>query len=791
MTTGKLNAVTAAVVFAVMMIVYLLTVSPTISFWDSSEFVACSYIMGIPHPPGAPLLSLVGRVMMIVPFFDFRGTGFESIAYRINLLAVLTGALTVLLTYLITVKLITRLSPFTGRMSRDVPVIFSAAITAFLVGFSHQFWGNAVEIETYMPSLFVSLLTVWLVLRWDDARDETSRFRYLILAAYLMGLGIGIHLYVLLMVPTLLFIVITGKPAWFSPKRLWLSLISLFAVYILAGRFGGRGLTMTLMVILSIAGPLMIVRYLRNGISGGKRTLLGAILCLSIFAVGYSVYPTIMVRAGKNPAINQGRPNTLSRYRDYLDRTQYGQGNMYTGMFDRAAPFGYQFGFMYIRYLFEQFPKWGPSPAVTFANDRLPERPGQPADVRRNVYPPVILLLVLVFGLVYHARKDTRLFAALFLYVLVSSLGLVLYLNMENPQVRERGYFFLGSYVGIMVWVGIGMHGCFALVKRWFPVRFRAAAAVTLALVFATVIPSAARSRHLDPRYSNYQVHDRSRNWIPYDYAVNILQSCDENAILFTHGDNDTYPLWYAQHVEGVRVDVNVINLSILNAPWYIKQLRDGKPPVPITYSDDYIDMNLCGGSLRSYRTALWTPDPKEVTVAGITWDMQPNYLSSDRKSGFLFVSSIMTVHIIENVNWSRPIYFSTYVEPAKLLGIEEYLSLEGLVFSLTRESSGSEDYAVSLPALEHAVNSYRYRGITDSEVYKQPDTVKLLQNYFIGFLELSYNYAREGDTERSVKAARTAYEFSLGNPNRLTLLESVLTAAGLGEEVRTIMGKD
>ena len=186
--TGKLNTMVALAVFMVMIFIYLLTVAPTISFWDSSELITCAAIMGIPHPPGSPFLSLLSRVMMIIPFYDFRplfnpqldwgsgGGGFEStrravavtqrIAYRINLLAVLSGALTVMLTYLITVKLITRMVPFKGNLKHDGLIIFCALLSGLMAGFSHQFWENSVEIETYMPALFISMLAVWLILKW-------------------------------------------------------------------------------------------------------------------------------------------------------------------------------------------------------------------------------------------------------------------------------------------------------------------------------------------------------------------------------------------------------------------------------------------------------------------------------------------------------------------------------------------------------------------------------------------------------------------------------------------------
>ena len=146
-----------------MLAVYLMTAAPTLSFWDCGEFITCSYIMGIPHPPGSPMLSLIGRVFSMIPFYDFRGNGTQEIAYRVNMFDVILGALTVMLTYLIMVRLIRKFKPPTGDRFEDAVTMFCAVITAFMIGFSDEYWNNAVETETYMPSLFMSMLAVWLV----------------------------------------------------------------------------------------------------------------------------------------------------------------------------------------------------------------------------------------------------------------------------------------------------------------------------------------------------------------------------------------------------------------------------------------------------------------------------------------------------------------------------------------------------------------------------------------------------------------------------------------------------
>ena len=230
MTEGRSNKIVAAAIFVVMLGIYLRTVAPTLSFWDCGEFITCSYIMGIPHPPGSPLLSLIGRVMSFIPFPDLRGLGSQEIAYRVNLLDVVLGALTVMLTYLIMVRLIRRFRPSNGSKLEAAAVMFSAAVAAFMVAFADEFWNNAIETETYMPSIFLSMLAVWLTLNWEKRKHEPRAVLYLYLAAYLIGMGNGIHLSVLLIAPTVFLMVVTSRPDWFASMKLWVSLVVIGAV---------------------------------------------------------------------------------------------------------------------------------------------------------------------------------------------------------------------------------------------------------------------------------------------------------------------------------------------------------------------------------------------------------------------------------------------------------------------------------------------------------------------------------------------------------------------------------
>lgn len=795
MKTGTINAITGWILFAIIFVVYLMTVAPTISFWDSAEFITCAFTMGIPHPPGSPLLSLIGRVMSILPFYDFRGSGFEHIAYRINLINVITGALTVMLTYFIVVKLLTRIKPFRGTFRHDWPILFSAVVAAFLAAFSHQFWENSIETETYMPSLFLSMLAVWLTLRWVERKSSPDAVRYLFLAAYLIGLGNGVHLYVLLIVPTVLLIVIAAKSSWFADAGLWLGLVVIMISIACIRFLGGKNIFYLVMMIMALAGPLLLSWFYRSGARQWKLILTGMLVCLSLYVIGYSVYPTIMVRASKNPSINEGDPDTWTRYREYLERKQFGQGNMYTGMFTRKAEAGYQFGFMYLRYLLQQFPKWGPSPRATFMNNLSADYPGRTVSVREEVYIPVLLWALILFGIYMHVRRDTRFFGAFLLYFLASSIGLVLYLNMENPQVRERDYFFLGSFHIVMIWVGFGIYGVLALVQDVLAkrnlVRITTPVIIILAGAFATLVPGAVLSRHIDPDYNGYQIHDRSRNFIPLEYGLNIINFCEPDAILFTNGDNDTFPLWYIQEVMGIRRDVRVVNLSLLKAPWYIKQLRDEGKTIPITLSDSFIDNNLCSDSIESQKTLLWDFEPRLVTMAGLTWEMPPTYqytLEDGRKIGFLSPASFTTAHIIKTVDWTRPIYFAVTVNPLVLIGLDKFMSSEGMVFRLVKEKAAGR-YNINAPVLDRNIfTQYLYNGVSDPTVYKSTETINLLRNYFIAFVDLYERYLELGDRVNALRAAHGALELTNPELDRRIMLYSMLNENGFDSEVEQMI---
>ena len=194
MTHRTINRTLAAVLFFVSEILYLRTMAPTFSFWDCGEFIATAYTLGIPHPPGSPLFLLLGRLFSMIPFF--RDTG-----ARVNLISTLASAATIMLTYLITVRLIgmyRKSEPDLWSPAEKVSAYGGAVIGALALALSDSFWFNAVEAEVYALSSLFTALVVWLLLRWYEEEPKAGHERWLMLVMYIIGLSIGVHLLSLL-----------------------------------------------------------------------------------------------------------------------------------------------------------------------------------------------------------------------------------------------------------------------------------------------------------------------------------------------------------------------------------------------------------------------------------------------------------------------------------------------------------------------------------------------------------------------------------------------------------------
>ena len=693
----KAKNIVGGLVFLISFGIYLKTMAPTVSFWDCGEFIATAYTLGVPHPPGAPLYILVGRVFTILlPFWE--------VARRVNFISVLVSSLAIMSLYFVIVRLVERIK---GLNTPKWCAYLAGAVGALSLAFTHTFWFNAVEAEVYASSIFLTVLAIWLALVWAERHERPRADRLLLFLAYLLGLSGGVHLLCWLTVPTVFLLI------WFTDRR-----------------------------------PLKDFKLLGTG--------------LLLFLLGYSTYLAILIRAGLDPAINENDPSTLHNFIQFLQRKQYGSESMILGMFHRRASFSYQFGDMFLKYILEQFPfpipKWT---AVFHAADGQSPYP---------VLVPLIPLLLAVFGMYYHFQRASRDFLAFFVFFLVTGVMLTVYLNMPQPQPRERHYVFVGAVAGLALYMGMGVMGLLDIFARGGRKGILSALGACFLMLPANFL------------VSHYHSHDRTGNYIPYDYAYNLLISCEPGGILFTNGDNDTFPLWFLQEVEGIRRDVRVVNLSLLNTPWYIKQLRDYEPKVPINLSDSYIDNRL--------KPRAW-PEDRRIELAGLSWELKggavyrPLYGEPIR---FFRIQDLMVLRIIQQNRWERPIYFAVTVSEENKIGLQDYLVMEGMVYRLTR--SKGKDRVDIARMQENLFEKYRYRGVNDPRVYKDEDTVRLLGNYRAAFLQLAYAYYQKGRHREALETLKKADQVALMDWWGYYTAAQIALRAGSEEDSRKYLEK-
>ena len=696
---GQRNKIVAGLVFFITTVIYLSTLAPTVAFWDCGEFITTAYTLGIPHPPGAPFYTLLGRIFSLLPFGE--------IAFRVNLLSAAAGIATVVLIYLCTVRLLTTWLD-RENMVQQIAIFVGGVVASLSTAFSFSFWNNAIEAEVYGLSMCITMLAVWVALRWDDAHKDHNSDRLLLFIAYLFGLGAGVHLQCLLTIPGILILLFTDLMEDRPLQHQVLVVVGLI-----------------LYPFLSIVFPLSVAALLTGAVVIGLLILRPAwrnpqfwVLGIVIGALGFSTYFALFIRSGLNPIIDMNDPETWENFKAFMGRQQYGTHFVFPR---RAEPWAFQFN-IHVKYFLQQFPFFdGISASFRRAVDVYMGR-------YQIIQYSLITLALGIGGAVYHLRKDWKRFASLFAMFALMGVGLVLYLNMPDPEPREREYIFVGAYTFFGIWMGIGAAGVIA----WMQNKSLAIlAAILLLLVPAGIL------------VKNYHVHDRTGDFVSYDYAYNIMATCEENAILFTNGDNDTYPLWFLQGVEGVRNDIQIVNLSLIKTSWYIKQLkRHG------------IEFNLEDDEIEDWLGALpWDYD-RGVEIAGLKLEAGDLPIvgyptGRGRETVPVLEPHTLMIWRIVRDNWEkRPIYFAVTVPDINMAGLKPYLSMEGMAYKLikTRGYEQFEEEKIRRNLLE----IYRYTGVADSTVHKDPVARRLLGNYLILFDGLVRAYLRLGMHEEA-----------------------------------------
>jgi len=891
MSFRKLNDIVGWLVCIIATTVYVLTVEETASFWDCGEFIAVSYKLMVPHPPGAPFFLLMGRMFSFLAMGDV-----ERVAFWINMISVLSSSFTILFLYWSIVLLGKKLIPASENhgeysLGQQITLIGAGVVGALAYTFSDSFWFSAVEAEVYGMSSFFTAFVVWAMLKWETIDDSVLANKWLVLIAYMMGLSIGVHLLNLVTIPALGLIYYYKK----YPKiTLWgligtmaisggiIILIMYFVIPglpTIAGKFevffvNGIGLpfgTGALFFAVLFLGAL--VYGIIYSIKKQNEILNTALLGFAFVLIGYASYGLVLIRSNYNPPIDENNPEDVMSFVSYLKREQYGdrpllygrtfaserlevvqkeplyrkgkdkyeiydykteaiyshemllprmhsQGEDHPQLYrewanipeSRKRPnfidnltylFRYQLGHMYFRYFLWNFAgrdgddkEAGWLTPFDPSNDKIPEAARSKA--RDNFY--MLPLVLGLLGLFFQLSKDEKNFAVVMMLFFLTGIALVLYMNSPPVEPRERDYIYVGSFYAFTMWIGFGVIAISEWLKKLINSNtIRPAVATMLCMVVPTIMG-----------VKGWDNHNRSNRFHSIDQARNTLASCAPNAVLFTGGDNDTFPLWYVQDVEGFRTDVRVVVLSYLSTDWYINQLKrqmyESEPlPISLEYdqyksgTNDYVPYldrqeykQLASGiDLKTYIKWVKEANPNimvELQGGGSTASLpsknfvlnvdsaavaQMNVVPENKKSRIvrqmrfglrqgsnaLFKSDLMILDMLATSDWKRPLYFNNTSANTTAIELRNYLQMEGLAYRIVPyRTDGGDLGEVDTGIMYENIKKFQFRGFEDPNVYHDEEYKKFGANERNAFYRLAYQFYIEKKEDK----AKEVLEWSL-----------------------------
>ncbi len=774
----NLKKILIIIVMIIAGIIYLFTVAPTLSFWDCGEFITSAYTLAIPHPPGTPFYVILGRFwLMIMGLFASFLPISKEVAWYMNLLAIFFSLGSVFLIYKIILKILTL-----SKSGLNNKGIWAGFIATLGVPFYFSIWWNAVETEVYAPASFIFALINYLILLWyESVKKNQPKNRYLLLSFYLISLSTGIQLVPILMIVPIYVFVYLINPRILR-DRLFL-LLGIFQIVIFLYMFllPDNLLKPALVILILI---LLISVVLSMGRNTRKNNL--TFFWVGVFSVimGLSSELYLPIRSkiltefykdkriterylkGENiaPRINMNEPGaSFADFFAVLHRSQYGGQKilprqtqikgvgLIEGVYHQIA--------LYIRYLSWQI-------APEYLNGFL------------RFFLLLIYYLLIINGIVELYKSEKKIFGFLILIILFVSIGIVGYLNLKfspsdaNPahqprEVRERDYFFHTSFLYSGLLIAFGILGFFERIKNLNIQRF--------------LIPALALYSIL-PAFFNFPLNSRYKNFIPKDYGYNLLISCAPNAILFTNGDNDTFPLWFAQEVLGVRRDVIVANLSLINTDWYIRHLKYWG--VPISFDNTTIK-TICdqGYFVSEDRKIMFV---KDIMIRDILATNAGKMLNSQ---DYFVKAETFAEKVLKNYQGKRPIYFSSTVDYENYTGFEPYLKIEGIVYRVSGDSIPFPRNINIDMTQELFYRTYRYTGFFSPQKYKalagilydfekrknegeffgyeaikDQNTVNLYYNYAIALIYLGFILRDNNDFDGALKSWRLGLLFeSLG----------------------------
>jgi hypothetical protein len=908
MNFKKINNISGWATWVIASIVYLLTMEATGSFWDCGEFASSAFKLQIPHPPGAPLFILLGRLFMI-PFSNPN----HAILGLNSMSALMSGFTILFLFWTITHfgrKILEKNNPNPLTKNQIFTIMAAGAVGALAYAFSDSFWYSAVESEVYASSSFFTAIVFWLVLKWEqEVTTEqlngikghfTRADRWLILIFYMIGLAVGVHLLPILTIPAIVMVYYFKRYKTTNWKTFWAFLAACAITGIVqvpmiqwsikfAGDFdiffkNSLGLPFfTGFTFFFIMLAVIIFYMLRLAKRKNWNFLKLAMWSFTFIILGFSTYFTTMIRSLADPAVDMFNVDNPVSLVGYLSREQYGdwpilygqdftaqptsqnpvdtyvkgkdkyekKGKKYVteyapedmhffprmwdnsndqGHADYYASFAgigkdpktgnytdkptmadnisffvsYQFNWMYWRYFMWNFAgKQNDIQGIDMGNvrdgnwltgipfwdtARLGDQSKMPDSMKHNKSHNTLFCLPFllgILGLIYQYKKDKNDTLIVGLLFFFTGFAIVLYLNQAGNQPRERDYAYVGSFYAFAVWIGLGVFYVKELFEKFTNSKMANYASAILCLLAVPVLMAS----------QEWNDHDRGHKTLARDLAIDYLESCAPNAILITFGDNDTYPLWYAQEVQGIRRDIRVINSSLMGTDWYLNQLRykvNKSAPIDVLWTEDqilgskrdaiYYYPDAPGAKIdQTQRMDLYTmmkdyagsddptrmaqngddflnifPDKKvkipvdtnlvrengtvnagDSVVSEVDFDIPKNALGKNESA----ILNIMAAN-----KWKRPIYFTS---PYDELGFQQYLRTDGLTYRFVpvKNSEVNRDWAYNVMMKKFVFGNANVPG-----VYYDEENRRHLNTIRMQFAQVANNLAdhdRKDDAKR------------------------------------------
>jgi hypothetical protein len=754
------------------------------------------------------------------------------------------------------------------------------------------------------------------MLKWEEEADDPSSGRWIILIAYIMGLGLGVHRLNLLVIPVLVIVFYFRKYEFTAKgfiKTLLLAILLLWLlVFVLipgvpkiaewfellfVNVFGLPYNTGLFIFVITVTG--LLVAAIRFTHKRRKVVLNYAITSLAVIMIGYSSYAMIMIRSSAKPPMNQNNPSDVFSLSYYINMQQYGSSPKFFGPYYSAQVvdvkrkiagynkidgkyvpyyrpeyefnkefttvfprlysqepehiesykhwgkikgrkytvgsgadketivvptfgenlrffFRYQTGFMYFRYLMWNFAgrqndiqgngnnihgNW--ISGIKFIDEaRLGDLDSLPQDLKNNPARNTYFLLPLlagILGILWQYKKDKKGLILVLSFFIMTGLAIILYLNQNPNQPRERDYAYAGSFYAFAIWIGMGFMYLYEQFIKLLNARLAGIIAFLLLLAGVPVLMAS----------QNWDDHDRSGRYTARDIGANYLESCAPNAIIFTYGDNDSFPLWYVQDVEGIRTDVRVANLSYIQAGWYIDMMRQKafeSDPLPLSLPEGkYMDgirtqlpvnnrvdrpvnirdiVQFAGqddkkfmidysgrGDYLNYLPAnkfIIDVDSSVVLSNGTVKEYFRDRLLSPLVWEFTdedaFKGDLAIMDLLGTNEWNRPVYISTTVPSTQYKGLDKFFIQEGMAYRIApvkTDKNEQGEYGIIDPEVmyDNMMNKFKWGNASDPDVYLDENNRRMFGNFKRLFGTLGDALLQKGDSVRAVAAARKGLE--------------------------------